>query len=138
MKPRLRAVSLVAGAGLLLVTSRAAIAHHSFAAEFDANRPLNLTGAVTKLEWANPHTWFYIDVTAPGGKVVNWAFEMGSPNALKRAGWSRDTLKIGDVVNVIGTQARDGSMVGNARFVTLTATGQKLFTATSDPAARQQ
>jgi hypothetical protein len=105
-------------------------AHHSFAAEFDANAPIELTGTVTKVEWANPHTYFYMDVTSPKGDVENWALEMGSPNGLMRRGWTRDTMKIGDVVTVTGSRAKDGSAKGNARSVTL-AGGKRLFAGSS-------
>jgi hypothetical protein len=116
--------------GMLLATG-SAIAHHSFAAEFDANRALTLKGVVTKIEWQNPHTYFYLDVSGADGKVVNWGMEMGSPNGLMRQGWTRNTLKIGDSVTVEGSQAKDGMNVGNARVVVLDATGQRLFAATS-------
>jgi hypothetical protein len=105
-------------------------AHHSFAAEFDANSPIELTGTVTKVEWANPHTYFYVDVTSPKGEVENWALEMGSPNGLMRRGWTRDSMKIGDVVTVTGSRAKDGSPKGNARSVVL-STGKKLFAGSS-------
>ena len=107
------------------------VAHHSFAAEFDANAPIELTGTVTKVEWANPHTYFYIDVTSPKGDVENWALEMGSPNGLMRRGWTRDSMKIGDVVTVTGSRAKDGSPKGNARSVVL-STGKKLFAGSSE------
>ena len=123
---RMRA-TLVVG---LLLTGRLA-AHHNFLAEFDANKPLTLTGTVTKLEWTNPHTWFYIDVTDEAGAVSNWAMEMGSPNSLVRAGWTRTSMKIGDHVTVEGFMARDKPNVGNARVVILTTTGQRLFAASS-------
>jgi len=106
-------------------------AHHSFAAEFDAAKALNLKGIVTKIEWANPHTYFYLDVTGPDGKVTNWGMEMGSPNALMRAGWTRNTLHVGDEVTVEGAQAKDGTNVGNARAVILASTGKRLFAASS-------
>ena len=117
-------VGVIGGAG-------SAIAHHSFAAEFDANKALTLKGVVTKIEWQNPHTYFYMDVSQADGKVVNWGMEMGSPNGLMRQGWTRNTLKIGDVVTVEGSQAKDGTNVGNARVVILDATGQRLFAASS-------
>jgi hypothetical protein len=105
-------------------------AHHSFAAEFDANKAVRLTGTVTKIEWTNPHTYFFIDVRDESGKVTNWGLEMGSPNGLMRQGWTRTSLKVGDVVTVDGSQAKDGTKVANARNVTL-ADGQRLFAASS-------
>jgi len=123
------AVVLV-GVGLLLAM-RPVVAHHAFAAEFDADKPVTLTGAVTKVEWTNPHTWFYIDVTNETGKVTNWGLEMGSPNGLMRAGWTRSSMKIGDVVTVEGSLAKDGSNHANARVVILKSTGKRLFAASS-------
>ena len=130
---------LAAAIGFVLA-SGTAIAHHSFAAEFDANKPVNMKGTVTKIEWANPHTYFYVDITDPDGKVINWGMEMGSPNGLMRQGWTRNTLKVGDVVTVEGSQAKDGSHVGNARIVVLAATGKRLFAASSqdNPTPQQQ
>ena len=107
------------------------LAHHSFAAEFDADKPITLTGGVTKIEWTNPHTYFFIDVVdQKTGKVTNWGLEMGSPNGLMRQGWSRNSLKVGDVVTVEGSRAKDGSNTANARAVSL-ASGQRLFAASS-------
>ena len=123
--------------GMILGTG-SAIAHHSFAAEFDANKALTQKGIVTKIEWQNPHTYFYLDVTGPDGKVVNWGWEMGSPNGLMRMGWTRNTLKIGDSVTVEGSQAKDGNNIGNARVVILDATGQRLFAASSQTQTQSQ
>jgi hypothetical protein len=110
-------------AGALLATKDAQ-PHHSFAAEFDAEQPINLTGIVTLVEWTNPHVWFYINVRdEETGEVINWGAEMGPPHGLQRRGWRRDSLKIGDEVTVDGYLARNGSKRLNARTVTLTATG---------------
>ena len=107
-------------------------AHHSFAAEFDADKDVDLTGYVTKVEWMNPHTFFYIDVEDEDGNYNNWAVELGSPNGLMRRGWTRNSLQIGDEVNVVGSQARDGSFKANARSVTL-SNGQRMFAGSSQP-----
>ena len=115
----------------LVAAALPVLAHHSFAAEYDAAKPVTLKGTVTKVEWMNPHTWIYIDVKDETGKVTNWAVEMGSPNGLLRAGWSRNSLKVGDVVTVAGSRAKDGTNNANARTVTLASTGQKLFAASS-------
>jgi len=124
-------LAVLAASAVMLWAAVPMIAHHSFAAEFDATKPLKLTGTVTKIEWMNPHAYFYIDVMDEGGKVVNWALEMGSPNGLMRQGWTRNSMKIGDQVTVEGSRAKDGSFVGNARSVTLASTGQRLFAASS-------
>jgi hypothetical protein len=110
-----------------VAASARTLAHHSFAAEFDANKPVKLTGTVTKLEWTNPHIWFFMDVKNDDGSVSNWGFEMASPSQLLRAGWKRDSMKVGDVVTVEASRARDDSNHANARTVMLNSTGQRLF-----------
>lgn len=125
----LLATVLSAVATLALVSQ--AGAHHSFAAEFDADSPIELTGVVTKVEWMNPHTFFYIDVEEDDGSYNNWAIELGSPNGLARRGWKRNSLEIGDVVSVTGSRARDGSFKGNARSVVLSS-GERLFNGTNE------
>ena len=94
-------------------------AHHSFSAVFSADSPVEVSGTVTEVDWRNPHAWIYVDVQSEDGDVVNWAFEMGSPNGLKRRGWSRDTVKIGDAISVSGYLARDGSNRANVASLTL-------------------
>ena len=123
---------VVIAAAVLLASAGRVVAHHSFSAEFDASKPFKMTGSVTKVEWMNPHTFFYIDVAdEKTKKVTNWAMEMGSPNGLMRQGWTRNSMKVGDKVTVEGSLAKDGSPTGNARSVILEATGQKLFAASS-------
>jgi hypothetical protein len=127
---RVRQNILVAGVVVLLATMPV-LSHHSFYAEFDANKPVKLTGAVTRVEWENPHAWFYVDVKEDSGAVSNWGFELGSPNLLIRAGWGRNTLKTGDVVTVEASRAKNGKNIANAKVVILNSTGQKLFTGSS-------
>jgi hypothetical protein len=127
---RTKLAILLAGAALLLA-ARPLVAHHAFAAEFDANKPVKLTGTVTRVDWRNPHAWFYIDVKDETGKVTNWGWELGSPNGLLRAGWTRNSMKIGDVITVEGSRARDGSNIANAQSVVMESTGQRLFAASS-------
>lgn len=120
---------LVAGFGLLL-SAVPAIAHHSFAAEYDIKKPLTVTGAVTKVEWTNPHARFYIDAKDESGTVTNWNFELASPNSLIRNGWTRKSLTLGDVVTVKGYQAKSGAKMANAASVTL-PNGRSVFAGSS-------
>ena len=122
--------AIVAG---LILSSVPALPHHSFAAEYDANKPVTITGTVTKVEWMNPHTYFYIDVKDEKGTVTNWGLEMGSPNGLMRQGWTRNSLKKGDVVTVNGSLAKDGSKLANARKIIL-ADGTPVLGASSQDA----
>lgn len=126
-----RVLAVLVGAIALVASAMPVFAHHSFAAEFDSTKTLSLTGVVTKVEWMNPHTYFYVDVKdSQTGKVTNWACEMGSPNGLTRQGWTRNTLRVGMVVNFSGTRAKDGTNRANARDVTVD--GKKLGAASSE------
>jgi len=120
-------------ATMALVCAASTQAHHSFAAQYDSNKPVAVTGVVTKVEWTNPHVYIYVDVTDEKTKKVdNWAFEMGPPHMLQKAGWKRNNLKIGEVLAVDGWLARDGSNSANARRVTRKSTGEALGAATSN------
>ena len=137
MKRLLLAVSTLAFGCLMAVVP--ALAHHSFAAEYDRNKPIKFTGKVTKIEWMNPHIYFYVDVTDSAGKVINYACEGGAPNGLYRNGWRKDSLKAGDMVTVDGWRAKDGSNTVNAGNVIL-PDGKKVFAGSADdggPGARQ-
>ena len=123
-------LSLIAIAGLLL-SGVPAMAHHAFATEFDALKPVTMKGIVTKIDWANPHVWFYINVKTESGVIENWGFEMGGPNSLRNSGWTRETMKIGDEVIVEGSLAKNGSHNVNAKSVTMASTGKKLGAASS-------
>jgi len=132
MKSHLAILAL--SAALLGAAVAPAVAHHSFGAEFDADKGFEFTGVVTKIEWLNPHVYFYMDVEdGATSEVRTWAMEMGSPNGLMRRGWTRNTLKVGDEVSVEGSLARDGSDKGNARSVIL-ASGRQLFAGSSEEA----
>lgn len=122
----IRAAVLAVSIGLLLAASPV-VAHHAFSAEFDSEKPVTLSGVVTKLDWTNPHAWIYVDVKDEAGKVANWGFELASPNGLMRNGWTRFSLKPGDEVTVEGSRAKNGSTVANAQNVILAKTGQRLF-----------
>ena len=124
MRTRLAMVLCIAA----LAASREARAHHSFTAEFDASQPVKLSGTVTKVEWANPHIWFFIDVKGEDSTVTNWGFELAGSAQLVRLGWKRNSMKIGDVVTVEASRSRDGSNNANAKNIVLTSTGQRVFT----------
>ena len=131
----MRMLTLRKGLCLLLLGSVAplAVAHHSFRSQYDSNQPMTVTGYVTKIDWMNPHVYFYIDVTDPDtGEVENWGFEMGPPHLLQARGWKRNTMQIGDEIEVEGTRARDGSHTANARRVTMMSTGEVLGAASSE------
>ncbi len=126
---------------LIVIAALAAplAAHHSFAAEYDSKQPVTLKGAVTKVEWMNPHVYFYIDVKdEQTGKVENWAWEMGAPAVIQRSGWTRNSMKVGDLVIVEGTRAKNGTPHGNARSVTMASTGKKLGAGSSEGNAPEQ
>lgn len=128
----MRALRLLPAALLMLAGVSATQAHHSFAAQYDNTKPVNMTGALTKLEWTNPHVYIYIDVTdAATKKVTNWAFEMGPPHMLQKSGWKKNALKIGEVLSIEGWLARDGSNSANARRVTRKNTGEVMGAASS-------
>jgi len=124
-----RAAAAAALTLAFLAAATPAHSHHSFAAQYDAAKPITLTGKVTKVEWTNPHVYVYLDVRdEKTGEVANWALEIGGgPNSLIRQGWSRDSLKTDDVINVEGSLARDGSRLASAQSIVLAATGKKVF-----------
>ena len=118
MKSGLSHAVLAAGFGLL-ISAAPMLAHHSFAAEYDANKPVTVSGTVTKMEWMNPHARFYVEVKDDAGKVTSWNFELGAIPTLLKQGWKKDSLKAGDQVTVEGSRNKDGSNTANARSVTL-------------------
>ena len=137
MKTTIRTTIRTALFGLIasmLLTALPATAHHSFPAQYDAAKTISLTGKVTKVEWTNPHIFIYIDVPdAKTGAVVNWALELGGPNALLRLGWKRDSLKTDDMLTVEGSLARDGSNLANAKTILMVATGKLMLSGSSGP-----
>ena len=104
-----------------------ALAHHTLVAIYDPSKPFTMTGTVTMFDWRNPHVWFFMDVKGDDGTVTNWGFELNGVNVLRRAGWSRESLKAGDVITVEGSPARSGNHTANARAITFTNTCQKLL-----------
>ena len=123
-------VGVLAGVAILAFSAGTAVAHHSFAAQYDANKPITLKGTVSKVEWTNPHARFYVDVRDENGTVTNWNLELASPNVLVRNGWSRKSLNVGDEIVVEGSLAKDGSKMANARVVRL-ADGRRVFAGSS-------
>ncbi len=125
----------IAAIGLCLAgTAVSVVAHHAFAAEFDANKPVEFTGVVTKMEWTNPHVWMHLEITNPDGTKEQWAFEAGTPNVLFRRGLTKQSLQVGTKVKVDGYQAKDGTRRANGRDLTL-ADGTKMFMGSSSTGA---
>ncbi len=135
MKDRFR-LAVAAALAVCALPAGSAFAHHSFAAEFDRSKPIEVTGKVTKVEWMNPHARFYIDVKDKDGTTANWNFELTSPNVLMRRGWSRRSLKAGDTITVKGFRAKKAEHVASAADVTL-ADGRKIFGGASDNGGSQ-
>jgi len=126
----------VTGLFVAALATSPAFAHHAFGLQYDAGRSTTLHGVVTKVEWTNPHAHFYVDIKDENGNVSNWNMELASPNALRRLGWTRDILKVGDEVSVYGAPAKDGAKMANARTVTL-ADGRKMVAGLSEKDAEQ-
>src|SRR5580704_15069969 len=122
-------MAVVAASAGLLVSAAPLLAHHSFAAEYDANKKIELKGVVTKFEWTNPHAHIYLDVTDAAGKVANWNLELASPNMMVRNGWRRTSVKPGDMAVVVAAQAKDGTNTGSVQTITLSDGSQLTFMA---------
>lgn len=133
MPTKVTVVMMMVGAWLA-ASAAPLLAHHAFAAEFDAKKPVHFTGTVTKMEWTNPHVWLHMDVKKPDGSVENWAFEAGTPNVLFRRGFTKESLLPGTKVKVDGYQAKDGTHRANGRDLTF-ADGRKLFLGSSGTGA---
>lgn len=123
---------LMVGIAAAFVCAMPLAAHHAFAAEFDVNQPVKVKGTITKVEWVNPHAWLYVDVKGDDGKVVNWRFELGAPNAMVRLGWRKDSIPAGLEVAITGFRAKNGENVGNGRSIIL-PDGKELFSGGSGP-----
>ena len=131
---RTKLLRVIAGTALLAGAAVPVVAHHSFAAEFDANKPVTIKGMVSKVEWTNPHSWIHIEVKGPDGKVETWAVEGGAPNALIRRGWTKNSVPVGVEIIVEGFQAKDGSFRANGRDITF-PDGKRLFVGSSGTGA---
>jgi hypothetical protein len=131
---RTKLFAVIAGAALLVAAATPVIAHHSFAAEFDTNKPVKIKGKVFMMVWTNPHSWIHIDVTGPDGNVERWVVEGGAPNALLRRGWTKNSVPAGIEIIVEGFQAKDGSNRANGRDITF-PDGKKLSVGSSGPGA---
>ena len=129
-----RTLSFVVGIGLLAARGVPVVAHHAFSSEFDSNRPVQMTGTVTKMEWVNPHSWIHVDVKKPDGTVENWAIEGGTPNTLLRRGLRKTDLPAGTVIKITGFQAKDGGLRANGKDLTL-ADGRQMFLGSSGTGA---
>ena len=133
---RLNRRLVLAGLGLLIATSLPMLAHHSFAAEYDANKPIKISGVVTKMEWMNPHAHFYVDIKDENGKVTNWNFELGAIPVLLKQGWRKDSLKVGEMVTVTGNRAKNPESMNVGQATILSEKGVKVFSGNNGNAAQ--